>query len=757
MESIKGSLALLLCCVLCPPALPGIAQDAPGRDDGSAGPAYRPAYQSSQLQGDERIVQALNRFTFGPRPGDLEAVRAVGLDAWFNRQLHPEGMDETELNARLAQFPAMQWSTQNLLYRIPNNAMIRQVIGGKVSIPKGPILHAVYEDQIYRFEEKKADQAEKKDDRAQRSATEARGSGQDSAGSSMNDAAATPMTASAGNRDGAAASGSAAASSVSSVTILNQLDQLSASPDQPANAQPPSADTPGQAAASPADSDSGAASERNEMASLLMLAPEERVFRLAAMDPASFDALIKSLRPVQRARLNVGLGPALRETVADLENPQRLLVEELMAQRLARDVYSNAQLQEVMTDFWLNHFNVYLRKNEETPYYLVSYERDVIRPRALGKFEDLLEAVAHSPAMLLYLDNSESIGPDSPAAERAKFTDARRPKNQRKAPDGINENYARELMELHTLGVNGGYTQADVIQAARILTGWTVDEPQRGGEFIFNPNRHEPGSKKVLGKKIKENGEREGEELLHMLASRPATAQFLSRKLAVRFVSDDPPQALVDRMAKSYLASHGDISAVLLTLFRSPEFWSAGDYRAKVKTPIEFVVSAARASNAQIENYQPLENALRQMGMPLYGCIPPTGYKWDEADWVSTGALVDRMNFALNLAASHLPGITVSWTPTADNAGPGAEAEMPSPASEETRLEPLVVAGGVSAATRSAALQQFEAQSAQDTASVRPVSEAERPFNRRRALTALERQDQLLAGLLIGSPEFQRR
>jgi uncharacterized protein (DUF1800 family) len=327
--------------------------------------------------------------------------------------------------------------------------------------------------------------------------------------------------------------------------------------------------------------------------------------------------------------------------------------------------------------------------------------------------------------------------------------------------------------------VNGGYTQADVQQVARVLTGWTVDQPQRGGGFLFAPNRHEPGSKKVMGKKIKDNGEREGEELLHMLAARPATAQFISRKLAIRFVSDDPPQPLVDRMAKSYLSSHGDISAVLLTLFRSPEFWSASDYRAKVKTPIEFVVSAARASNAQIQNYQPLDNALRQMGMPLYGCVPPTGYKWEASDWVSTGALVDRMNFALNLAANRLPGITVAWstdqlgTPgNIQNVGmladPSAGPNDATPESEEARLEPLVVAGGVSPATRSAALQQFQARMAQDTFLVRPVSDRDpqntgaqnrgpQNQNRAKAATALERQDQVLAGLLIGSPEFQRR
>src|SRR5580700_10665657 len=168
------------------------------------------------------------------------------------------------------------------------------------------------------------------------------------------------------------------------------------------------------------------------------------------------------------------MSPELKEALGDLEAPEQTAAQELFAQRLTRDIYSNAQLQEVMTDFWLNHFNVYLRKDEQTPYYLVSYERDVIRPLAMGKFEDLLEAVAHSPAMLLYLDNAESIGPDSPAAERTKLAQMRNP-SKGAAPQGLNENYARELMELHTLGVNGGYTQADVQQVARVLTGWTVD------------------------------------------------------------------------------------------------------------------------------------------------------------------------------------------------------------------------------------------------------------------------------------------
>ena len=267
-------------------------------------------------------------------------------------------------------------------------------------------------------------------------------------------------------------------------------------------------------------------------------------------------------------------------------------------------------------------------------------------------------------------------------------------------------------MELHTLGVNGGYTQADVTQVARVLTGWTVDRPQFGGGFQFNENRHEPGTKKVMGAKIKEDGEMEGRELLHMLATRPATAQFISRKLAIRFVSDDPPQALVDRMAKSYLASGGDIPTVLKTLFHSPEFWAASDDTRQGKDAAR--ICGERGAGEQRERrrtFEPLVNALRQMGMPLYGCVPPVGYKWDEADWVSTGALVDRMNFALSLAANRLPGITVGWAPEMDMSALDSDAPaqqvVPTPESEEARLEQVLLPGGVSDATRAAALKEF--------------------------------------------------
>jgi len=715
MRLLEQSLATFVCLSLLTPLPPGWSQTSmPPAKQRSVSTKTRPDYKSDQLQGDARILHALNRFTFGPRPGDVGVVRSIGLDPWFEQQLHPAALDSTDLNARLAEFPAMQWTPEDLLFRMPSNAIIRQVIDGKIQMPEKGALNAVYENAVYRVTEKKQEQAQKKQLalNAPPAANAMNGSAATDAERNENP---TPMT-----RDPFA-------------TPLPDSGPMMASAGAPAPTAP--------------------AFDQAQITAVLDLQPQERVYRLVTMRQPAFDDFLKSLRPQQRAQLEAGLNPAQREVVGALENPERLVVEELTAQRLTRDIYSSAQLQEVMTDFWMNHFNVYLRKNEATPYYLVSFERDVIRPLALGKFEDLLEATAHSPAMLLYLDNSESIGPHSLAAERAEMAASRRPGNQKKMREGLNENYARELMELHTVGVNGGYTQADVTEVARILTGWTVERPQRGGGFEFDPNRHEPGTKKALGQKFKDHGEMEGRELLHYLATRPATAQFISRKLAIRFVSDDPPQSLVDRMANTYLSSGGDISAVLRTLYHSPEFWSTATYRAKVKTPLEYVVSAVRASNANIQNLRPIANELRSLGMPLYGCVPPTGYNWQASTWVSTGALVDRMNFALGLAANRLPGIITTWEPADDGDPANMLADsIPTPESEESRLESFLVAGGLSESTRSAVLQQFQQQSAQ----MQPVS-AQAPQALRAQAITLGREDQLLAGLLIGSPEFQRR
>src|ERR1019366_7986244 len=356
-----------------------------------------------------------------------------------------------------------------------------------------------------------------------------------------------------------------------------------------------------------------------------------------------------------------------------LQQKASRVVVELSDQKILRAVYSERQLQEVLTDFWFNHFNVDARKGPDR-FMLTEYEREVIRPRVLGKFHDLLEADAKSPAMLFYLDNWMSADPNGPhkqpmAAPRVgrgrfgglMFPPAARPNAQgQNAPKGLNENYGRELMELHTLGVDGGYTQKDVTEVARAFTGWTIQNPRLGGGFRFEPRIHDEGQKIVLGHVIKPGGgQNDGEQVLDILAASPATAKFIATKLVRRFVSDTPPPALVDRAAARFHDTNGDLREVMRTILASPEFIAPEAYRAKVKTPFEFVASALRAIGADVQDATPLVREMQQLGQPLYQCQPPTGYK-DTADaWMNTGALVNRMNFALQLSANKLPGISI--------------------------------------------------------------------------------------------------
>jgi uncharacterized protein (DUF1800 family) len=353
---------------------------------------------------------------------------------------------------------------------------------------------------------------------------------------------------------------------------------------------------------------------------------------------------------------------------------------ELSEQKLLRAAYSERQLQEVLTDFWFNHFNVDARKGRDR-FFLTEYERETIRPHVLGKFRDLLEATAKSPAMLFYLDNWMSVDPNGlhPAGFRAPF--ARQPFGRGQfpfmpplqrpvapnAPKGLNENYGRELMELHTLGVDGGYTQKDVTEVARAFTGWTIQNPRLGGGFRFEPRMHDEGEKSVLGHRIRAGGGIEdGEQVLDILARHPSTAHFIATKLARRFVSDTPPATLVDRLAARFRETDGDLREVMRTLLTSPEFLSDKSDGTKVKTPFEFIVSAIRATDADVSDARPLIRVAQQLGMPLYQCQPPTGYK-DTADaWANSGSLVNRMNFALALGRNAMRGISMttdSWTP----------------------------------------------------------------------------------------------
>jgi uncharacterized protein (DUF1800 family) len=363
----------------------------------------------------------------------------------------------------------------------------------------------------------------------------------------------------------------------------------------------------------------------------------------------------------------------------------REVLAELTEQKILRAAFSERQLEEVMTDFWFNHFNVFAGKGA-TQQYLTEYERDVIRPRVLGKFRDLLGATAESPAMLFYLDNWQSADPDAGTQrQNARASAFRRPgrnprmgaqpprpmpqqpvrdPNQPRQKRGLNENYGRELMELHTLGVDGGYTQQDVVNVARAFTGWTIAGPRQGGSFRFDPRIHDEGEKIVLGQKIKAGGGRsDGERVLDILAAHPATATFIATKLARRFVSDTPPPALVDRAAARFRDTGGDIREVVKTIVTSPEFFAVSAHRAKVKSPFEFVVSAVRATGTDVSDAMPLAQAVRQLGMPLYMCQPPTGYSDKAEAWVNTGALLNRMNFALQLVSGRMRGIRPGTSP----------------------------------------------------------------------------------------------
>ena len=333
-----------------------------------------------------------------------------------------------------------------------------------------------------------------------------------------------------------------------------------------------------------------------------------------------------------------------RGMAGDMMRAPRMIIYELQQARLLRAVQSQRQLNELMVDFWNNHFNIFAAKGADR-WLTTSYDRDTIRPHALGKFRDLLLATAKSPAMLFYLDNWLSVSPS-----------ARMPANARRR--GLNENYGRELMELHTLGVDGGYTQQDVINVARAFTGWTMD---RDGNFRFVAALHDTGEKIVLGHKIKAGGGIEdGEQVLDIVASHPATAHHIAFELAQRLVADEPPPALVDRAAARFRETKGDLREVVKTIVTSPEFLLPGVRNAKFKMPFEFVVSAVRTTGASVSDARAFVQTLQQLCEPLYMCQPPTGYH-DTADaWVSAGGLVTRMNFATRLASGNMPGVTLA-------------------------------------------------------------------------------------------------
>ncbi len=383
---------------------------------------------------------------------------------------------------------------------------------------------------------------------------------------------------------------------------------------------------------------------------------------------------------------------AMRQQLQQQFNLTRQVVTQLQSSRVARAVGSERQLQEVMTDFWENHFNIYAQKGGPEPYYLTDFDENVIRPHALGKFRDLLEEVAKSPAMLFYLDNARSMADSTRptlaarngggirvmpmgrrgigaamGAMRAAQQMQRQQQQQQRQRQGLNENYGRELLELHTLGVDGGYTQQDVINVARTFTGWTIQPPTQGGGFIFRPQVHDAGDKIVLDHKLAAGrGMEDAEDVLDILAKSPATAHFISFKLARHFVSDSPSKALVDHAAQVYLKTDGDIREVLRAIITSPEFFSQQAFHSKVKTPFEVVVSAMRSLNAAPDSTPRSAQVIAFLGQPIFGHQAPNGWPETGDAWMNTGAILNRINFGMAAAAGHLPGVDIRALPALD-------------------------------------------------------------------------------------------
>ena len=673
----------------------------------------------TSLNAHDQALQLLDRFTFGARPGQVDQVAAEGPDKWFEQQLNPDAIPDTTKDKRMGEFPTLGMSTEQALQLFPDRNAIGMVADGKTPIPTDPLLAAMYEVQVYKLTQE---------------------------------------------RD------------------LKKPDADGKIPPEPTDAEKAEQKTKDQAV------------EARVAGELFVLPKNERMAALIKMPVTDRIAFTSYLAGDQKTLLLNELTPHEREIFQGM-NANLYAVgnigTELAQARIVRDIITERQVQEVMTDFWFNHFNVYIDKDSDN-WYTPAYERDVIRKHALGKFRDLLIATAESPAMMVYLDNWESIGPDS----LANGVNRANPKSK-KGSKGLNENYGREVMELHTVGVNGGYTQADVTALAAILTGWTVDKPGQAGPFQFDPKRHEPGAKQWFGYSITDDGVatrlagipaahsanvaaipnvpgtnsdramKQGLEALAILASSPQTAHFISWKLAQRFVADDPPAALVDRMTKTYLASDGDIKAVLRTLVASPEFNSKKYFRNKVKTPVEFVMSAFRTTGTDPQNLGSLVYTIKAMGMPLYYALPPTGYYITADHWMNSGALVDRLNFAYRLTAGKFgnqkfdsakvlamglmsePGVAASISASKESARPKyapavmAEGNTATSASEQGGpeialhvLESTLIGGPASTQTnqliRKQLDQQPEGSSATDTLN-------------------------LLTALVMGSPEFQLR
>ena len=492
------------------------------------GRSERAPKRTVTMSEDQRITHVLSRLTFGARPGDLERVRAMGVEAFINQQLDPDSLDAGAVSARLRKLPTLGMATPVIIeqYTPPKPAAVPSPVPAKSA--------------------------------------------------------------------------------------------------ENANAPAPQmmAQNPGPVGQSPQIANPNMSAMQNEMR---MEVKKEDAGRMSAVPQAT------------------------PKPTPPPKNPQ-MVVTELQRAKLLRAVYSERQLYELMVDFWENHFSIFANKDDDR-YLLTGYDRETIRPFAMGRFRDLLGATAHSPAMLFYLDNWRSSVPRPYAATKDKPAGV---------DGGLNENYARELMELHTLGVDGGYTQKDVQEIARCFTGWTIQKPNEQGLFLYRPGLHDDGEKIVLGHKILPGGgPADGERVLDILATHPATARFIATKLARRFISDEPPPSVIDRAAAMFLKTDGSIRETLRAIVTSPEFFSTTTYRAKMRSPFEYVAAAMRALNAETDGDRPVLDAIGRMGQPVFGRITPDGYA-DRADqWLSSGAMIARFNFASALATNKIKGTKI--------------------------------------------------------------------------------------------------
>jgi uncharacterized protein (DUF1800 family) len=615
-----------------------------------------------KLSPDQRIQQALNRLTFGGRPGEVDEVRKLGVEKWIELQLHPERIPENPVvEIKLKPLETIRMEPAGILkHYFPQfpPGVIRPT----------PITEVLQGDQFRRVfngtaEERKAAILALEPDKR------------------MRVLALVPPNV------------------VEGLPELKEQQEAARKKQQEdqqkemRRLRPPLTDLLNAKEVEIATH--GTAQERTALFASL---DETKLKQVAAALPGNVVADRVEMRR---------MGEMLRQ-------PQQVAIADLREAKLFRAIYSSRQLEEVLTDFWFNHFNVFDAKAQDRAL-LASYEREAIRPHVLGKFKDLLLATARHPAMLYFLDNWQSMGSD--ILQVGPFASGPQLPPQFRQAHGLNENYGREIMELHTLGVNGGYTQKDVIEVARCFTGWTIRKPNESPAFVFAAFMHDESEKTVLGHRIAAGGgEQDGLTVIDILAHHPSTARFISTKLARRFVADDPPPALIDRMARTFVKTDGDLRAVLETMLTSREFFSEGAWEAKVKSPLEMVVSAVRGLNADVTDTFTLAQRVADMGEPLYAKEPPTGYKDTAEAWLSTANVLARVNFANALMNGQVPGVKVD-------------------------------------------ISRFQGKDAADIARelLRGDLSAETLTTLEKGLAGKQAKPGMVAGLILSSPEFQRR